>query len=347
VDDGAHRVHRIGLDGRAVGLVRDETEVRALDLDHRGGVTAVVTAQSVDYRARYTPYGASLAPAAEDAELLGPFAEQSLDPDTGLVHMGAREYVPELGVFSTPDPLIYREPEACVVEPGACNPYAYAGLDPVNYVDPSGENPLAVLMQAVRARMATRPALTRMSAGFRAMRQNVGRAAASARASIRAAIPHEFSSRQHFATAYMNYAYGGVTGQMAREAVFERLLPTRGPIRAGYEQLKSASIWLTDLRNKYLYPSVRFGTRQNGFSMADMKDSRDRLRVLLLKQLVVPTLQKVLDPNIRTQGRVANKIGDFDRERAQSTSLFRTIFKRGPQMPTWPAWPEPRPIAPR
>jgi RHS repeat-associated protein len=55
-----------------------------------------------------------------------PFAE----PATGLVYARARWYDPSTGTFLTPDPMGYRD---------SSNLYAFAGGDPVNGRDPSGE----------------------------------------------------------------------------------------------------------------------------------------------------------------------------------------------------------------
>jgi RHS repeat-associated protein len=55
------------------------------------------------------------------------FQGQYLDSETGLYYLRARYYDPSTGQFLTPDPL------------NAEVPYAYAGDDPVNLSDPTGE----------------------------------------------------------------------------------------------------------------------------------------------------------------------------------------------------------------
>ena len=63
----------------------------------------------------------------------------ALNPDTGLVHLGAREYAPETGAFTRRDPSGLE---------GGENQYAYAGGDPVNYWDPDGNFVAAVVVGA-------------------------------------------------------------------------------------------------------------------------------------------------------------------------------------------------------
>ena len=53
-----------------------------------------------------------------------------VDPDTGLVHLGARDYDPTTGRWTAPDPIRFAG--------GDANLYRYVGADPVNRVDPSG-----------------------------------------------------------------------------------------------------------------------------------------------------------------------------------------------------------------
>ena len=55
--------------------------------------------------------------------------DQEYDQETGLYHLGARYYDPQLGRFLSEDPIGIA---------GGLNLYAYAGNDPVNHRDPSG-----------------------------------------------------------------------------------------------------------------------------------------------------------------------------------------------------------------
>ena len=63
----------------------------------------------------------------------------ALTADTGLLHLGAREYDPETGAFTRRDPSGLE---------GGENQYAYAGGDPVNYWDPDGNFVAAVVVGA-------------------------------------------------------------------------------------------------------------------------------------------------------------------------------------------------------
>ena len=53
------------------------------------------------------------------------------DP-TGLTHLGARDYDPGTGRFTTTDPVLVP------ADPQALNPYAYAANNPTTFADPSG-----------------------------------------------------------------------------------------------------------------------------------------------------------------------------------------------------------------
>jgi RHS repeat-associated protein len=58
------------------------------------------------------------------------FAGGLWDPDTGLVRFGQRDHDPEIGRWTTQDPIGFSG--------GDTNLYAYVGNDPINAVDPSG-----------------------------------------------------------------------------------------------------------------------------------------------------------------------------------------------------------------
>jgi len=57
------------------------------------------------------------------------FAGGLWDPDTKLVHFGAREYDPEVTRWTTPDPTRFA---------GGFNLYGYVDNDPLNFVDRTG-----------------------------------------------------------------------------------------------------------------------------------------------------------------------------------------------------------------
>ena len=58
------------------------------------------------------------------------FAGGQYDPDTGLVHFGARDYDPGSGMWTAKDPIGFKG--------GDTNLYGYVQQDPVNWIDPSG-----------------------------------------------------------------------------------------------------------------------------------------------------------------------------------------------------------------
>ncbi|AUX38826.1 uncharacterized protein SOCE26_002060 [Sorangium cellulosum] len=144
-DDGVERQSLVRLEDRRVALLVNETRVFGLVDDHLGVVRRVVDERGeAVLSADPTPFGA-LAQGIEDSgsglgstEMLLGFTGQLRDPDTGLVHMGAREYVPSLASFATPDPYALVEPELCVTRLLECHAYAYAAHDPLSFIDESG-----------------------------------------------------------------------------------------------------------------------------------------------------------------------------------------------------------------
>jgi len=107
-----------------------------LVLDHLGSVQLVVDAETgeVAQRLRYDAFGRVLLDTAPGFQPFG-FAGGLFDPATGLVRFGARDYDPLSGRWTASDPVLFAG--------GDANLYAYAGNDPVNRIDPSGQTPVA------------------------------------------------------------------------------------------------------------------------------------------------------------------------------------------------------------
>ncbi|WP_437939353.1 RHS repeat domain-containing protein [Sorangium sp. So ce341] len=122
-------------EARVLSLIDDQLGVVQRVVDERG--ETVLSAST-------TPFGAlardlqTASPGLCSTELVLGFTGQLRDPDTVLVHMGARDYMPALASFATPDPYALGEPEPCVRSPLECQPYAYAGHNPINFADESG-----------------------------------------------------------------------------------------------------------------------------------------------------------------------------------------------------------------
>jgi RHS repeat-associated protein len=77
----------------------------------------------------FSTFGATTADTNPGFQPFG-FTGGLADADTGLVHLGARDYDPTVGRFTSPDPL--------GAMGSGTNNYAYAGNDQVNFFDPSG-----------------------------------------------------------------------------------------------------------------------------------------------------------------------------------------------------------------
>ena len=95
--------------------------------DHRGSVRVVIGGITTD-RSDYDAFGRRT---GLGIIIVGfGFAGGIDDLQTGLVHLGARDYDPQTGTWIEPDPIRFGG--------GDTNLYAYVGGDPVNFVDPSG-----------------------------------------------------------------------------------------------------------------------------------------------------------------------------------------------------------------
>ncbi|GGV83962.1 hypothetical protein GCM10015535_28060 [Streptomyces gelaticus] len=116
--------------------VRTETSLSWMVDDHHGTASMSVDAISQTITRRYTkPFGESrgTAPSTwpDDKGFLG----KPADTDTGLTHIGAREYDPTSGRFLSVDPVLAPDDHESL------NGYAYANNTPVTLADPTGLRP--------------------------------------------------------------------------------------------------------------------------------------------------------------------------------------------------------------
>ena len=123
-----------------VTLTRTSTttleSVAAVVHDRRGGVRELIAMSDSlsPVHTTYDEYGRISDPNPVNVGVAVPFgfAGGMFDPETGLVHLGAREYDPQTGRWLTPDPIGFA---------GGPNLYGYVLADPVNYIDPLGHGP--------------------------------------------------------------------------------------------------------------------------------------------------------------------------------------------------------------
>ncbi|MCZ7619687.1 MAG: RHS repeat-associated core domain-containing protein [Myxococcota bacterium] len=111
-------------------LVKDGTTYRILS-DQVGSVRLVVNADTgaIAQRIDYDAFGNVLADTSPGFQPFG-FAGGLMDPDTGLVRFGARDYDPRVGRWTSKDPIRFQG--------DATNLYGYSLADPVNILDSNG-----------------------------------------------------------------------------------------------------------------------------------------------------------------------------------------------------------------
>jgi len=111
-------------------MVRDGFTYRFV-LDHLGSVRLVVDAATgaIVQRLDYDEWGIVLSDTNPGFQPFG-FTGGLYDFDTGLVHLGARDYDPTVGRWIAKDPQSYLD--------GAFNLYLYANGDPINRPDTTG-----------------------------------------------------------------------------------------------------------------------------------------------------------------------------------------------------------------
>ncbi|MCC7406348.1 MAG: RHS repeat-associated core domain-containing protein, partial [Bdellovibrionales bacterium] len=99
--------------------------------DHLGSIRAVINTQTgeVAQQISYDEFGVVLSDTNPGYQPFG-FAGGHYDSDTKLVRFGARDYDPEVGRWTSKDPILFAG--------GDTNLYGYVANDPINLIDPSG-----------------------------------------------------------------------------------------------------------------------------------------------------------------------------------------------------------------
>ncbi|MFI7578687.1 ricin-type beta-trefoil lectin domain protein [Micromonospora sp. NPDC049497] len=123
--NGAAVAVRTGSSSTVTWLAADHQNSASLSVDP---VTGAVQ------RRWYTPYGADRAGATGWPTDRG-FLNAPANSSTKLLDVGAREYDPDTGTFTAPDPLVD------LGNPNSLNPYAYAYHNPITLSDPTGLSP--------------------------------------------------------------------------------------------------------------------------------------------------------------------------------------------------------------
>jgi RHS repeat-associated protein len=91
----------------------------------------------IEQRMDYDEFGMVLEDTHPGFQPFG-FAGGLYDQDTKLIRFGARDYDPEVGRWTSKDPILFNG--------GDTNLYGYVMNDPVNWVDPHGKNPIILVL---------------------------------------------------------------------------------------------------------------------------------------------------------------------------------------------------------
>ncbi len=132
---GSQPTDYISASGLALARVRGGV-VHYSHNDHLGSVAArTSSAGNLDGPVEhFTPFGMALTPnAANDNQAA--FTGHIRDAATGLTYMQARYYDPNIGRFLSIDPVTFLDNG----NPGYFNRYAYTFNDPINNIDPDGQ----------------------------------------------------------------------------------------------------------------------------------------------------------------------------------------------------------------
>jgi RHS repeat-associated protein len=128
------KVYELLRNGNTIVGVLENGQFKSVLTDHAGSVLAV---DGVEWPA-IDAFGSRNGGTTQDLAAVVDFAGGGRQRDLNLVRMGQRDYLPELGMFTTPDLHFVRNFDALVKSPTEGNLFSYAKNDPVSYFDPTG-----------------------------------------------------------------------------------------------------------------------------------------------------------------------------------------------------------------
>ncbi|WP_285390640.1 polymorphic toxin-type HINT domain-containing protein [Streptomyces sp. RKAG337] len=119
--------------GESIAVRQNNGDLSFLASDHQGTSSlAINSTTGVVSQRRFDPYGANRGTPAGAWPGEKGFVGGTRDAQSGLTHLGAREYDADIGKFMSVDPIIdYTQPEQM-------NAYSYSHNSPVTYSDPTG-----------------------------------------------------------------------------------------------------------------------------------------------------------------------------------------------------------------
>jgi RHS repeat-associated protein len=130
--------------GRRIAYISDKHEGKIFynHADIRGSIGFAADETGAAYSSKdFRPYGAEYLFQGTENELRYGYIGSEEDSESGLYHLGVRQYDPDFRRFLQPDPIV-----PYLFRPQALNKYSYARNDPVNLADRSGyqEEPLSI-----------------------------------------------------------------------------------------------------------------------------------------------------------------------------------------------------------
>lgn len=122
--------------GQSIAVRQDNSELYFLGADQQGtGLVAIAAVTGAFTRRRQDPYGNSRGTTTGTWPGEKGFVGGTINPQTGLTTVGAREYDASLGKFLSVDPVMDAQ------DPGQMNAYSYAHNSPITKSDPTGLRP--------------------------------------------------------------------------------------------------------------------------------------------------------------------------------------------------------------